>query len=71
MKFNLDRASLSEVRLDELSRQELVKFSEDLMQELEKTRSELSESVRSEVNLKFELDRVAKMYRDSREDASG
>ena len=70
MKFSLDSASLNSMSLDELSRRELVHLAEDLVYELEKTRSELSESVRSEVNLKFEIDRIVKLYREVQKEAS-
>ena len=51
--MKLDRDSLSEIDFDTLSRYEVVRLAEHLILELEKTRSELSESARAEVDLIF------------------
>ncbi len=53
--MKLDAKSLAQVDFEEMSRREIISLCESLVQELEKTRVELSESVRSEIDLRFAL----------------
>jgi hypothetical protein len=53
--MKLDAESLSQVDFEEMSRREIISLCESLVQELEKTRVELSESVRTEIDLRFAL----------------
>lgn len=56
---------LNQLDLDELSRRELLTLTEALIFELEKTRSDLSESVRSEIDLKFSIEALIKKHNES------
>ena len=53
--MKLDAKSLAQVDFEEMSRREIISLCESLTEELEKTRRELSESVRSEIDLRFAL----------------
>jgi hypothetical protein len=53
MKLNSE--FLAVIDFDEMSRREVISLSEALIEELEKTRTELSDSVRTEVDYRFAL----------------
>lgn len=50
-----DTNSLNNIDLEELSRRRLIELSSALIEALEDTRKDLSESVRCEVEQKFEI----------------
>jgi hypothetical protein len=66
MRMKLDAESLAQVDFEEMSRREIISLCESLVQELEKTRVELSESVRTEVDLRFTLRAFKSLNNDNK-----
>ena len=59
-----DANSLQNIDLEELSRRNLIELSSALIEALEETRRDLSESVRCEIELKFEVSKLRKTLSD-------
>ena len=55
LAMKLDTKSLSQTDFEEMARNEIISLCSALMTELEKTRGELRESVRTEIDLRFAL----------------
>ena len=66
--MRIDAHSLKTIDLEELSRRGLIDLSSSLIEALEEARRDLSESVRCEVEQKFEIAELRKKLTNSRGD---